>query len=399
MKLREAWVSTRQHLESADVPDASLEAEVLLRHTLSIDRATFLGSLEDELSVSGASTFGQFVERRIVGEPLAYITGHREFYGLDFVVTPDVLVPRQETEMLVEAVLRYAASRLTPSPLEGEGWGEGSGVAQQNQPAANSTPTLTLPRRGGEDKNLNPSPLGGQGRSEGGGDLAARAGVGTGARPLRDSFPAPSPLEGEGWGEGEGGGVAQQNQPVANSTPTLTLPLQGGEDKILTIADIGTGSGAIAVALGHSLQKATVYATDISPDALRAADMNRRQNGVEARVHLRQGDLFDALDGPVDVIVSNPPYLSSEEVGDLPADVKHEPTTALSAGDDGMNVLRRLIEDAPSYLNPGGLLVMEIDPRRLDEVMELARDTFTGTDVSFARDLAGLARVVSVTLN
>lgn len=295
MKLREAWVSSRQRIESAAMPDASLEAEVLLRHSLNIDRAMFFASLEDELSISDASTFEQFVERRIGGEPLAYITGHREFYGLDFVVTPDVLVPRQETEMLVEAVLQYTKSRLTTSLLEGEGWGEG----------------------------------------------------------------APA----------------------------------------LTIADIGTGSGAIAIAIGHSLPNAAVYATDVSRSALRVADINRRQNGVEGHVHLRQGDLFEALDGRVDVIVSNPPYLSSEEVGVLPSDVQHEPMTALSAGADGMDVLRRLIEDAPSYLNPGGLLVMEIDPRRLDSVVALTAAVFDNSEVSFARDHAGLPRTVSVTLN
>ena len=295
MKLREAWASSRQRLESADIPDASLEAEVLLRHTLSINRATFFASLEHEPSVSDANSFERFVERRIVGEPLAYITGHREFYGLDFVVTPDVLVPRQETEMLVEAVLQFAKGRLTPSPFKEEGWGE-----------------------------------------------------------------------------------------------------DGGD---LTIADIGTGSGAIAIALGHSLPDAIVNATDISPDALRVADTNRRKHGVEDRVHIQQGDLFDALDGPMDVIVSNPPYLSSKEVGVLPSDVQHEPMTALSAGLDGMDVLRRLIESTPSYLNPGGLLVVEIDPRRFDSVMALTAAVFDDSELSLVRDHAGLPRMVTVSLS
>ena len=151
------------------------------------------------------------------GEPLSYITGHREFYGLDFVVTPDVLVPRQETEFLVEAVLGYARSR---DRVEGD----------------------------------------------------------------------------------------------------------------LTIADIGTGSGAIAVALGCHLPNAAVYATDVSQEALRVADENVRRHGLDGRVHLRHGDLFEALAGPVDVVASNPPYLSDDEVAELPPDVQREPTLALAAG-------------------------------------------------------------------
>ena len=111
MRLREAWVRSRRRLERADIPDADIEAQVLLRNTLGIDRATFHASPDRELSHEDAEAFHGTLERRIEGEPLSYITGHREFYGLDFVVTPDVLVPRQETEFLVEAVLGYARSR------------------------------------------------------------------------------------------------------------------------------------------------------------------------------------------------------------------------------------------------------------------------------------------------
>ena len=111
MRLREAWVRSRRRLERADIPDADIEAQVLLRNTLGIDRATFHASPDRELSDKDAEAFERTVGRRIGGEPLSYITGHREFYGLDFVVTPDVLVPRQETEFLVEAVLEYARSR------------------------------------------------------------------------------------------------------------------------------------------------------------------------------------------------------------------------------------------------------------------------------------------------
>ena len=283
MRLREAWAHSRRRLERADIPDAGIEAQVLLRNTLGIDRATFHASPDRELSHEDAEAFHGTLERRIEGEPLSYITGHREFHGLDFVVTPDVLVPRQETEFLVEAVLEYARSR---------------GV---------------------------------------GGDA-------------------------------------------------------------LTIADIGTGSGAVAVALGCHLPNAVVYATDVSRGALCVADENVRRHGLAGRVHLRHGDLFKALDGLVDVVVSNPPYLSDDEVAELPPDVQREPTLALAAGAEGLDVLRRLIVGAWEYLNPRGLLALEIDPRRLEAAERLARRTFPDSEVGVVKDHAGLDRVVTVGL-
>ena len=281
MRLWEALERSRRRLERADIPDADIEAQVLLRNWLGIDRATFHASRDRELSDKDAEAFQRTVKRRTEGEPLSYITGHREFYGLEFVVTPDVLVPRQETEFLVEAVLEYTRSR-------------------------------------GSD----------------GGDL--------------------------------------------------------------TVADIGTGSGAIAVALASHLPNVTVYATDVSRGALRVADENVRRHGLEGRVHLRQGDLFEALDGPVDVVASNPPYLSDDEVVDLPPDVQREPTLALAGGADGMEVLGRLIVGAGEYLNPGGLLALEIDPRRLEASTDLVRRTFPCSTIGVVKDHAGLDRVVTV---
>ena len=281
MRLREAWARSRKRLELASIPDAGIEAQVLLRNALGLDRATFHASPERELSDKDAEAFECAVERRVGGEPLPYITGHREFYGLDFVVTPDVLVPRQETEFLVEAVLGYARSRA-------------------------------------------------------------------------------------------------------------------GDEDSLTIADIGTGSGAIAVALGRHLPNATVYATDVSREALQVADENVRKHGLKGRVRLRHGDLFEALEGPVDVVASNPPYLSDDEAVELPPDVQREPLLALVAGPDGMDVLHRLIVGAREYVKPGGLLVVEIDPRRLEEVEGLVGKTFAGGEIAVVKDHAGLQRVVTV---
>ena len=277
MTVRESWVRARDRLARRQVSDAALEAEVLLRSAMDADRAEFFASLQDELAPRDQETVGRWVERRLAGEPLAYILGRREFYGLDFIVGPQVMVPRQETELLVELALEFA--------------------------------------------NRNP-------------------------------------------------------------------------DRSLTIADVGTGSGAIAVALASNLPQATVYATDTSQEALALANVNRRRHWVSNRVRLRHGDLLDALDAPVDMIVSNPPYLNSGDLGTLAVEVRQEPQQALDGGPDGLQVTRRLLEQAPAYLTPGGYLLVEIAPQQRDAVSEMARQAFDGADVSFAHDLLGLPRVI-----
>lgn len=283
MKLRDAWASGRRRLERANIPDAGLESQVLLRTALGIHRTAFFTCLNEEAPPGRADAFEQTLQRRIQGEPLAYIIGRREFYGLDIMVTEDVLIPRQETELLVETILQFARGRA----------------------------------------------------------------------------PSTSPL---------------------------------------TVADIGTGSGAISIALGCHLPDATIFATDISPAALRVAAANVRAHGLDDRIHTRRGHLFDPLDGAVDIIASNPPYLSDDEIASLPPDVRREPSIALHAGIDGMDILRPLIEGAMPHLNPGGLLIVEIDPRRLDGVLNLARRTFPRADVRSAADYAGLPRAVTVAL-
>ena len=275
MTLRSAWTQARSRLERAGVEDAALEAEVMLRHALGIDRAAFFAALEEPADAAGLE---RTIERRESGEPLAYILGRREFYGLDILVTPAVLIPRQETEHLVDAIL----------------------------------------------------------------DLGrVRAG--------------------------------------------------------LAVADVGTGSGAIAVAAAVNLPGCRVYATDVSQAALRVAQANCRIHGVEGRVELRHGDLLDALDGPVDVIASNPPYVRTGEIESLGREIGHEPAQALDGGPGGLDVIRRLFEQAPAALNPGGAVIVEIDPRQLQAVTSLAAAAFPGGRVSHRLDLAGRPRVVAVT--
>ena len=278
MTLRAAWMQARSRLERAGIDDAALEAEVILRHALCIDRAAFFASLEEQPDAGALRLAGSLAGRREGGEPLAYILGRREFYGLDILVTPAVLIPRQETELLVDTILEFGAGR-----------------------------------------------------------------------------------------------------------PGITL------------ADVGTGSGAIAIAAAVNMPGSRVYATDASDAALQVASDNCRRHRVEDRVELKHGDLLESLDRPVDIIASNPPYVMTGELGSLGREIGREPVEALDGGLDGLDVIRRLFEQAPAALNPGGAMLVEIDPRQLQPVMSLAAAAFPGGQVSHRRDLADSPRVVVVT--
>jgi release factor glutamine methyltransferase len=157
--------------------------------------------------------------------------------------------------------------------------------------------------------------------------------------------------------------------------------------------DVGTGSGAIALAIAHERRDARVLATDVSPDALVWAERNRAALGLE--VELVRGDLFEGVSsewkGRIDVVVSNPPYVAYEERDSLPSDVRdHEPEVALFSPGEGVAVIARLAEEARSWLQPGGHLVLEIAPMRVDEVTDALA---AYEDVMIQPDLTGRARV------
>ena len=278
MTLRHVWVSAQRQLSDQGICDALLEAEVLLRHTLSLDRAGFFASLSQKVEDKTRESFEKLMSRRLTREPLVYITGHREFFSLDLEITPDVLIPRQETELLVEAVIEYAKTHTRP----------------------------------------------------------------------------------------------------------------------ITIADVGTGSGCIAIAIAVALPSATVLATDLSPRALNIAQGNCLKHHVEDRVHLLEGDLLNVLDRPVDVVVSNPPYLTPAEIQTSKEEVKHEPQIALLGGQEGIDILAKLFNDAPRYLKPGGLLCVEIDPRRVDATRSLVQEGFAGCRYEINQDLVGVERILKV---
>jgi release factor glutamine methyltransferase len=257
------------------------DAEVLLAYVLGCGQAALLTYPERALSQPELARYESFLTRRLASEPMQYITGEQEFFGLLFEVTPDVLIPRPETEHLVEALLE-------------------------------------------------------------------RIGPQADAR-----------------------------------TPNPRIP----ETRIL---DVGTGSGAIAVALAHALPQSQVTAVDLSLAALEVARRNAERHGVSGRVRFLHSDLLQALDSAdFDVVVSNPPYVADAEV--LERQVSdYEPHSALYAGPTGLEVYERLIPQARKVLKPEGWLLLEVGFGQSPALFKLLSDW---TDVRFVDDLQGIPRV------
>ena len=268
-----------QRLSDAGVESPRWDAELLLAHVLGTNRAQVLAWPERQLTPQQLARFQDLVARRSEREPLAYILGQWEFFGLAFEVDRRVLIPRPETELLVERALGMAR-RMTP--------------------------------------------------------------------PLR-------------------------------------------------IADVGAGSGAIAVSLAVHLPEATVYALDESPDSLALAAENARHHGVGDRVHCLAGDLLAPLPEPVHLIAANLPYVTTEEWQDLAPEIRdYEPRAALDGGPNGLALIRRLLAAAAPHLLPGGAILLEIGAEQGKAATSLARQHFPKATVLLQQDYAGLDRLVII---
>ncbi len=277
LNVGEALQEGTQRLRTvSDTP--RVEAEILLMHVTASSRAGLLAYPEHSLTPAQQSRYQKLVARRASGYPLPYLTGIVEFYALDFEVTPEVLIPRPDTEILVD---------------------------------------LALARRPG------------------------------------------------------------------------------------TVIDVGTGSGCIAIALATHLPQAEVYAIDISSAALAVARRNAEMHSLDERIRLITGDLLDRRPGPVDLIVSNPPYVSTTEWTSLPASIRnHEPRLALDGGADGLEVIRRVLSQSQGLLKPGGGLLIEIGAAQGEAAKDIAETFFpgNGTSVRIHQDLAGRDRALEVDL-
>ena len=272
--LEEALKFARTELSSRNVEDAELESEVLLRHALGIDRTKLYLSLSERLTPEQEAKFRQLLARRMSGIPLAYVVKHREFYGLDFYVNQDVLIPRPETELLVEKAIAISESH-----------------------------------------------------------------------------------------------------------------------SIHTIADVGTGSGIIAVTLAVKLPDAKIYATDISTRALAVALFNAERHGVVYRISFLKGDLTAPLPEPCDLICANLPYVRQEEIVEP---IASEPHTALDGGKEGLDVIRRFCREVKGKLSPGGFVLMETGQGQSGAIKDYLLELYPYASIEVYADLAGIDRVVSV---
>ena len=288
--LRDALRWGAEQLRASGIDSHVRESRILLRHVLDCSEEDLAGEKVAALSVKEIAEFNRLIARRQKREPIAYITGCREFMGLEFAVDRRVLIPRPETEILVEKVL----------------------------------------------------------------DLFGRSPVAS--------------IRGE--------------------------PKQAYESRPL-IADIGTGSGAIGVTLAKHLPHVTVYATDVSADALEVAQLNAATHGVADRMVFSLGSYLTALPKPMDVIVCNPPYIPESEMPGLERDVRdYEPTIALSGGNDGLIAYRSIFPFLQVCLPPGGNAFFEIGFDMAASLRDLAWHLAPSASVYVYRDLAGFDRVL-----
>ena len=280
--ISQAITEGSRRLHASGIDQERLTAGLLLCHVMGIDRTRLLTRSEEQIDEAQYRAYLELVVRRGAGEPAQYLTGHQEFYGLDFIVTPDVLIPRPETEFLIERVMNLVEDSKQDSPL---------------------------------------------------------------------------------------------------------------------IVDVGTGSGCIAVTLAKQLHRARLIATDASPAALDIARTNAERHGVRDRIEFLEGNLFAplakrGLEGAVDILASNPPYINEESSELLQREVRDwEPHEALFGGVDGLDFYRRLIAESPHYLKPGGYIVLEIAFSQVDSISEMVKDSaFELVDTT--RDLQGIPRTL-----
>jgi release factor glutamine methyltransferase len=277
ISIEEAIKEGAQRLREGGVAEWRRDAGSLLAHAFGRDRTFIIAHAGDALNEEQFETYQSLIERRAGGEPLQYITGNQQFYKLDFLVTPAVLIPRSETELIVEAALELL-----------------------------------------------------------------------------------------------------------------------GDDRAVRIADIGTGSGCLAISLLHERPRARAVAIDVSPAALRIAQRNAARHGVADRLDLLGSDTLSALDAAhvercFDLIVSNPPYVSEDEMKTLQREVRHEPRTALAAGTDGLSIIRRLLHEARPFLRSGGHLVFEIGFGQSEAIEQLI-DRHVWNLLERREDLQGIPR-------
>jgi len=290
MFIREALAQSTADLKKAGIENPSLDASLLLAHILNTNRTSLIASGTDPLPDENCTALLALIKRRIGGECVAYIIGKKEFRGLEFLVNPSVLVPRPDTEILVETALAVIREQRAESSYDS-----------------------------------------------------------------------------------------------------------------IRVLDLCTGSGAVAIALKNEMPNLEVHATDISAEALQTAKTNAEHLLSGNKIHFYLGDLYNAhslftphsslLTAHSSLLLSNPPYIPSDDIKSLSAEVQKEPLIALDGGKTGLEIITRIINGAPDYLEHGGYLLLEADPRQMKAIkVLLAQKGFKG--IKLYKDLSGQERVI-----
>lgn len=284
MKIKELLNWAEERLREAGIEDAKRECEIFLEEELKLNRSNLYLNLNKTITFD-INSFKNKIMKRITHFPFAYILGKVQFMGLEFLVDKRVMIPRQETELLIEAVLNHINSAI---------------------------------------------------------------------------------------------------------------------NRTVTIVDIGTGCGNIAITLAKNIADSKIYAIDISEEALEVAQDNAKRNGVSGeKISFFRGNLLKPLNkleffGKIDIIVFNPPYIPSGEIENLQQELRFEPEIALDGGFDGMEFYRRIVEESPLYLKNGGYLFLEVGFNQIDKLRNLISKNKIFVEKNVVSDYSGIERVIGV---
>ncbi|MGI6211466.1 MAG: N5-glutamine methyltransferase family protein [Anaerovoracaceae bacterium] len=365
MKVRELLDRGKRKLEETGLESAELESRRLYCALSGDAEGMLFMRYNDEASEKTVSDYESFLRRRSEGEPLQYILGSQEFMGFDFRVSPGVLIPRPETELLVEqAVSLILTGRLTNF----------AGTELSPEEDVEASADSGAETMAGADSD---APAGPDGKVLAGPDEKTSAGPDA----KTPTGPDAKVLEGP-----------DEKTPAGPEESGITFQKDDGPVRCL---DLGCGSGAIGLSVA-ALTESEVTLTDASEDALQLTWENAEGLGVLERVRLLQGDLFGPVRGETfDILLSNPPYIPSDVIPTLDLTVRgYEPVTALDGGTDGLDFYRRIAGEAPDLLLPGGILMMEIGYDQKKAVLSMLRETGAFSRAICLKDLAGLDRMI-----
>lgn len=372
---------TQQRFSAQGLGSPRLDAELLLGHSLGWPRVALYTHYDQPLTAGELERYRGLIKRRLSGEPVAYLTGQKEFYSLALQVSEAVLIPRPETELLVELALRCLPP-VAGSPAAAPASAADAADAAES-PEAGEPPQVRAEPGVALTVHYDPPPLAEPPEPPeppASFDSPEPSAPDSVALPAPSSLPAAAPLSSGAPSAAKGERTRERPSPDQAAT--------------VVVADVGTGSGAVALAIKHNRPEVRVLAIDQCAAALQVAAGNAERLGLT--IELFHGDLLAPLPPPLrlDLITANLPYIPTAEIAHLAPEVRAEPHAALDGGPDGLVLIRRLIDQAPRRLRRGGSLLLEIGAGQHRAVEELLRAAgFTA--VQSHSDLAQIERVVS----